>query len=56
MAFGCPQHKGGAKRQPYAGSGANFSEGPPPGETRWNMYTDGDERELATAAVRSINR
>ncbi|CAM9944119.1 unnamed protein product [Hapterophycus canaliculatus] len=48
--FNCPRHKGGPQRPLYPPS-ANPGEGPPPGEVRWNMFTDVDDRGHATTAA-----
>lgn len=54
--FSCPRHKGGPERQLYpvpttassSGNATSSSDGPPPGEVSWLMFTDVDERGKAT--------
>ena len=55
--FDCPRHKGGLQRQLYARSPTTGgSDGTPPGEITWNMFTDVDENGQATTETRNRNR
>ena len=53
--FECPRHKGGTLGEASAASDANSRGRPTPGEVRWNMYTDVDEKGMATTAGRRPN-
>lgn len=56
--FGCPRHKGGLQRLLHTtrSSVTSTSGGSPPGEIRWNMYTEVDENGQATTKARATNR